>query len=222
MPTTPGSPRTQSRSLLEAYGIRLVGEALAADAEAAVTAATALGLPGRRQDRGAGAHKTETGGVALDLRDATAVRGAAARIGGALLVQQMREGAELLAGVVRDPVSGRSWRSASAACWPNSWTPYSFRVAPLTDFDAAELLAAGPVGRLVAGFRGRPPLDGDGTPRPAAPSLGARGGRARGRRARSEPGARRCGRLRRSRPARPRPAGRSRTRGRRPGEKVSS
>ena len=35
----------------------------------------------------------------------------------------------------------------------------SIAIAPLTDIDAAELLAAGPVGRLVSGFRGRAPLD---------------------------------------------------------------
>jgi hypothetical protein len=34
----------------------------------------------------------------------------------------------------------------------------SFGLAPLTDSDAEGLIARGPVGRLVAGFRGRPPL----------------------------------------------------------------
>ncbi len=37
----------------------------------------------------------------------------------------------------------------------------SFALAPLTDTDAAELLATGPLGRLVKGFRGRPPLASD-------------------------------------------------------------
>ena len=150
-----------SKCLLEAYGIRLVGEALAADAEAAVTAATALGFPVVVKTAEPGAHKTETGGVALDLRDASAVRGAAARIGGALLVQQMREGSELLAGVVRDPVFGPIVALGIGGVLAELVDSISFRIAPLTDFDAAELIAAGPVGRLVAGFRGRPPLDGD-------------------------------------------------------------
>ena len=36
-----------------------------------------------------------------------------------------------------------------------------FRIAPLTDVDAEELLTGGKAGRLVAGFRGKPPLDAD-------------------------------------------------------------
>ena len=34
-----------------------------------------------------------------------------------------------------------------------------FRLAPLTDLDAEELVRAGKAGRLVAGFRGAPPTD---------------------------------------------------------------
>ena len=150
-----------SRRLLEAYRISLVGEAMAADADEAVTVATALGFPVVVKTAEPGAHKTETGGVALDLRDASAVRGAAARIGGALLVQQMREGAELLAGVVRDPVFGPIVALGIGGVLAELVDAISFRIAPLTDFDAAELIAARPVGRLVAGFRGRQPLDAD-------------------------------------------------------------
>jgi len=36
-----------------------------------------------------------------------------------------------------------------------------FRIAPLTDVDARELVAGGKAGRLVSGFRGKPPLDAD-------------------------------------------------------------
>ncbi len=35
----------------------------------------------------------------------------------------------------------------------------SFRIAPLTDVDALELVTAGKAGRLVAGFRGAAPAD---------------------------------------------------------------
>jgi acyl-CoA synthetase (NDP forming) len=34
-----------------------------------------------------------------------------------------------------------------------------FRLAPLTDLDAEELVQVGKAGRLVAGFRGAPPAD---------------------------------------------------------------
>jgi acetate---CoA ligase (ADP-forming) len=35
----------------------------------------------------------------------------------------------------------------------------AFRVAPLTDVDAEELVTSGKAGRLVRGFRGKPQLD---------------------------------------------------------------
>ena len=150
-----------SRRLLEAYGVALVREAVASDAEGAVAAATELGFPVVVKTAEPGAHKTETGGVAIDLRDAPAVREAANRIGGAVLVQAMGEGAELLAGVVRDPVFGPIVALGLGGVLAELVEAISFRIAPLTDFDAAELIAGGPVGRLAAGFRGRPPLDGD-------------------------------------------------------------
>ena len=150
-----------SRRLLEAYGVTLVREAVASDAEGAVAAATELGFPVVVKTAEPGAHKTETGGVAIDLRDAPAVREAANRIGGAVLVQAMGEGAELLAGVVRDPVFGPIVALGLGGVLAELVKAISFRIAPLTDFDAAELIACGPVGRLAAGFRGRPPLDGD-------------------------------------------------------------
>ena len=56
-----------TRRLLAAYGIPLVGERLAATAEEAVAAADEFGYPVVVKTAEAGAHKTETGGVALDL-----------------------------------------------------------------------------------------------------------------------------------------------------------
>ena len=70
-----------TRRLLAAYGIPLVRERVAATPEEAVAAAAELGFPAVVKTAEAGAHKTETGGVALDLGDAEAVRAAAERIG---------------------------------------------------------------------------------------------------------------------------------------------
>ncbi len=64
-----------TRELLEAYGVPLVPERVAADdVEAAVAAARELGFPAVVKTAAPGAHKTETGGVALDLADEEAVR----------------------------------------------------------------------------------------------------------------------------------------------------
>ncbi len=76
-----------------------------------------MGFPVVVKTAEAGAHKTESGGVQLDLRDGASVVRAAAQIGGPVVVQSyVTEGAELLAGAIQDPSSGRWSRSARAVC----------------------------------------------------------------------------------------------------------
>ena len=57
----------QARRLLEAYGIPVVPERVVDTADDAVAAAAELGFPVVVKSAAAGAHKTESGGVALDL-----------------------------------------------------------------------------------------------------------------------------------------------------------
>jgi acetate---CoA ligase (ADP-forming) len=149
-----------ARGLLEAYGIALVEERLAASAAEAAEAAGELGFPVVAKSGVPGAHKTETGGVALDLADTEAVRAAAERIGGPVLVQPMvRDGAELLAGLVQDPVFGPLVAFGPGGVFAELIGEASFRIAPLTDVDAEALVTGGKAGRLVRGFRGAPAAD---------------------------------------------------------------
>ena len=107
-----------------------------------------------------GAHKTELGGIALDLADAEAVRAAAERIGGPLIVQPMiPSGAELLAGVVQDPVFG-----PLVAFGPGGVFAELIGEAVVPDRAAHRprrrgARHGGKAGRLVRGFRGAPAAD---------------------------------------------------------------
>jgi acyl-CoA synthetase (NDP forming) len=148
----------QSRVVLEAYGIRLAPEAIAEDPDRAARAAEVMGLPVVVKSAAPGAHKTESGGVALDLRDTEAVRRAARRIGCPVLVQPMMGGAELLVGATRDPTFGPLVAIGLGGVQAELMGAVAFGLAPLTDTDARELVARGPLGRLARGFRGRPPL----------------------------------------------------------------
>jgi acetyl coenzyme A synthetase (ADP forming)-like protein len=150
----------QVRALLDAYGVPLVPERVASDTEEAVAAARELGLPAVVKTAAAGAHKTETGGVALDLRDEAQVRAAVERIGPPVIVQPyVRGGVELLAGVVQDPVFGPLVAFGPGGVLAELIGDAAFRLAPLTDVDAQELVREGKAGRLVAGFRGAPAAD---------------------------------------------------------------
>jgi len=150
----------QTRRLLEAYGVPLVPERVAATKAAAVEAAAELGFPVVLKTAAPGAHKTEQGGIALDLADEAAVLDAAERIGPPFLVQPfVRGGAELLAGAVQDPVFGPLVAFGPGGVLAELIGEAQFRLAPLTDLDAGELVRSGKAGRLVAGFRGTPPAD---------------------------------------------------------------
>jgi acetyl coenzyme A synthetase (ADP forming)-like protein len=150
----------ETRALLEAYGIPMVAERSAATPDEAVAAAAELGYPVVVKTAAAGAHKTETGGVALDLNGTNEVREAAERIGGAVIVQPMIQGGvELLAGVAHDPVFGPLVAFGPGGIHAELIGGAQFRATPLTDVDADELVAGGKAGRLVSGFRGAPPAD---------------------------------------------------------------
>jgi acetyl coenzyme A synthetase (ADP forming)-like protein len=149
-----------ARDVLTAYGIPLVPERVVATADEAVAAAHELGFPVVVKTAAAGVHKTESGGVALDLAEDDDVRAAAERIGGPLLVQPMiGGGVELLAGVVQDPVFGPLVAFGPGGVFAELIGGAEFRIAPLTDIDAEELVKDGKAGRLVRGFRGAPPAD---------------------------------------------------------------
>jgi acetyl coenzyme A synthetase (ADP forming)-like protein len=150
----------EARELLLAYGLPLPPQQEAASVDAAVAAARELGFPVVVKDAAPGAHKTETGGVALDLRDEDSVRAAAERIGPPVVVQPLVEAsAELLAGAVQDPVFGPLVAFGPGGVFAELIGEAGFRLAPLTDVDAEELVTGGKAGRLVAGFRGAPPAD---------------------------------------------------------------
>jgi acetate---CoA ligase (ADP-forming) len=151
---------SQVRELFRAYGIPLVPERVAATLDEAVAAAVELGFPAVVKTAVAGAHKTESGGIALNLAGEADVRAAVERIGCPVLVQpHIHGGAELLAGSVQDPVFGPLVAFGPGGVFAELIGEAQFRIAPLTREDAEELVLTGKAGRLVSGFRGQPPAD---------------------------------------------------------------
>jgi acetate---CoA ligase (ADP-forming) len=149
-----------TRGLISAYGLPLVSERSVATVDEALIAAEELGYPVVVKTAKAGVHKTESGGVAIDLRDSEAVREAAERIGTPLLIQPMvRSGVEILVGAVQDPVFGPLIALGPGGTLAELIGDAAFRLAPLTDYDAQELVRAGKAGRLLSGFRGSAPAD---------------------------------------------------------------
>ena len=179
-----------TRELLLAYGVPLVPERVAASVDEAVAAARELGFPIVVKTAMPGAHKTETGGIALDLADEEAVAAAAEHIGPPVIVQPMlKGGAELLAGIVQDPVFG-----PLVAFGPGRRLRRADRRGSFPDRPAHRRRRRGARRRRQGGkarrrlprsARGRFPV----ARRPRPPARPARRGPGRGGGARPEPGA---------------------------------
>jgi acyl-CoA synthetase (NDP forming) len=159
-------PYVLARRALEAYGIRFCREAIVATADEAAAAADGLGYPVVVKADALGlTHKTDVGGLRLDVRDAAAVREAcrdlAARVGARAYVvqEQIGPGAELLIGGRRDEVFGPVVAFGTGGVLAEVVRDVAFGLAPIADDEVEELLGEGPRARLLAGARGRPPVE---------------------------------------------------------------
>ena len=64
-----------------------------------------------------------------------------------------------MAGLIQDPVFGPLVAFGPGGVFAELIGDAAFRIAPLTDRDAEELITTGKAGRLVSGFRGAPAAD---------------------------------------------------------------
>ena len=202
-PTTSGSIRPRRETLLSAYGVPLVPEQRRGRRRRG-RRGRARARPARRPEDGrrrrAQDRERRRRPEPRDRR--RDVRAAAERIGGPLLVQPMiRGGTELLAGIVQDPVFGPLVAFGPGGVLAELIGGAAFRIAPLTDLDADELVHGGKAGQLVRGFRGAAAADAAALVIARPSALAARGRPARGRGARPQPGPRPARRLRRGRRA---------------------
>ena len=160
----------ESKALLARYGIPLARESVVATVAEAGEAADAIGYPVVAKLNGAGiAHKTERGLVKLNLSSRDAVERAAAELLAAarpedgavtlLIAQQLRGNRELIAGVVRDPHFGPVVMLGVGGVIAEALADVAFRLVPLLDLDADELIDDLATQSLLGPFRGEPALD---------------------------------------------------------------
>jgi acyl-CoA synthetase (NDP forming) len=165
--TTRGAlPYAVARRVLEACGVRFCREVIVADVDAAVAAAEAVGYPVVLKADVAGlTHKTEVGGVVLDVADAAAVRAACAalhdrtRTARFVVQERVGRGVELLLGARRDEVFGPVVVLGAGGVLTEVLRDVSLRLAPLRAGEAEAMLDEGARPRLLAGPRGLRPVD---------------------------------------------------------------
>ena len=160
----------ESKALLARYGVPLARESVVATVREAVAAADAIGYPVVAKLNGAGiAHKTERGLVKLNLSSSDAVERAATELLAAaraedgavtlLIAQQLRGNRELIAGVVRDPHFGPVVMLGVGGVIAEALADVAFRLVPLHDLDADELIDDLATQALLGPFRGDPAID---------------------------------------------------------------
>ncbi len=164
-------PPEDCARLLDCYGIAMPEARSAADGEAAVAAAEALGGPVALKAQGAEIlHKSEFGAVRVGLEGGEEVARAAARMDEALaaaevaresfLVQRMVEGGtELLVGIAADPVFGPVLACGAGGTAAELMRDIAVRVCPIGPLDAAEMLRSLAIFPMLTGFRGTAPAD---------------------------------------------------------------
>ena len=160
-------------SLLTAFGIAGLAQRLAADEEAAVAAAAALSGPVALKIQSPDIpHKTEAGGVQLNLASPDAVRQAyrsimrevgrnapAARIAGCLVQRMAPAGIEIIVGTVRDPVFGVILTVGAGGVAAELHRDTVSRHAPVSPEEATAMLSGLRAYRLLTGWRGAPAAD---------------------------------------------------------------
>jgi succinyl-CoA synthetase beta subunit len=153
-----------AKQFLSGYGIPVPREDVAPDVEEAATAAARIGFPVVLKASGATLqHKTEIGGIALDLRGAEDVRREGPRLlalpgcDGLLVAELVRGDREFVCGLTRDPQFGPCVMFGLGGVLTEALADAVFRVAPLTRFDALEMLQQIRAARLLGAFRGQAP-----------------------------------------------------------------
>ncbi|WP_232718817.1 acetate--CoA ligase family protein [Gordonia metallireducens] len=154
----------ETRKLLSRFGIPVVREVGAEGEEAAVRAAEAVGYPvAVKLDPAVAEHKTEIGGIRLDVRTADEVRSAVAAMQNAagcagdvpVVVQQMvGRGLELTVGAVRDGALGPAVLVGLGGVLVEVVDEIEMSLVPVNAADAQRMVRVLCAGRLAAGTRG--------------------------------------------------------------------
>lgn len=163
----------EAKQILRRAGIPSAPEHLCADPESATAAAENLGYPVVLKLASAEIpHKTEIGGVILDVRDAGAVRASfdlllqradlqapGRHVDGVIVARQLRGGIECVMGIQQDPVFGPVAMFGLGGIFVEAIGDVVFRRCPFGEDVALDMIQRIKGAKLLAGVRGNSPVD---------------------------------------------------------------
>jgi acyl-CoA synthetase (NDP forming) len=171
----PAMNEHDAKRLLADWGIPVLDERLARNADEAVEAFRAMNGPVVLKVASADiAHKTEIGGILLDLADAESVRAGfaqlmqraatrapTARIDGVLVAPYVTGGVETILGVKRDPIFGPVIMFGLGGIFVEVLKDVALRLAPIDRPEALAMIAEIKGRAILDGVRGQQPADTD-------------------------------------------------------------
>lgn len=163
----------EAKEVLAVYGIPVVEERLVHTADEAVEAARSYGFPVVLKVESPDIlHKTEAGGVLLDLRNEfdvgegfSAIMMSArksapdAQINGIVVQPMISKGVEVMVGARRDPVFGPLVLVGLGGVLVELVKDVEVELAPITPPEALGMLNRLKASAVLKGFRGNPPVD---------------------------------------------------------------
>jgi len=166
-------PEWLGKKLIAAAGIRIPDGALARTASEAASLAKQIGYPVVLKAQAASLpHKTEVGGVALNLINEAAVRAAwdtmmrnvkhaapNTKLDGALIEKMSPRGIELMVGAMRDPGWGTVLLLGLGGIWVEALGDVQVLPATADKVQIIEALGKLRAAKLLIGMRGAPPAD---------------------------------------------------------------
>ena len=159
----------EQHRLLSAYGIPVATARFAATEDEAVEIAAEIGgAVAVKVVADSAQHKSDVGGIVLGADGADEVREAFRKVTGvvddatgALVQRFVPDGHEVLVGMTEDPVFGPLIVFGLGGVYVELFQDVAFRVNPITDVEAREMIAEPKSSKVLAGFRGGPPGDVD-------------------------------------------------------------
>ncbi|HOP08748.1 MAG TPA: acetate--CoA ligase family protein [Candidatus Methanofastidiosa archaeon] len=163
----------EAREILKLYGINVPPYRVASNEDEAADFAKELGYPVAMKILSPQIlHKSDAGGVVLDIKNSAEARSAYAKIIvnamnydkeadllGVLISPMMRQGVEVIIGMTQDPQFGPVIMFGLGGIFVEVFKDVSFRVTPVDRVDASEMVREIKAYPILTGIRGERPKD---------------------------------------------------------------
>ena len=163
----------ESIDVLQAYGIRACKYGLATNIDEVVTLGNSIGYPVvMKMTSKTTSHKTDVGGVVVNIRSEEQLRneynallsrleekGLLEGLEGVIIQEMVKGNREMVCGIATDPQYGPMMMFGLGGVFVEVMKDVTFRIAPLTDNDAIDMIKSVKAYKLLEGARGTTPAN---------------------------------------------------------------